>query len=277
MQLYRKDTTRTAYYTLLKSSADAIWNLARETNNTIFAVNWAGPTQTNVDQGQQNAAVAALNIWAKQYGAYPGSGIPINRYEAENATVNRIGFETIYGSFTGWSYLAGWNSANQWVRFDVNLPSAGGRILTFRYAGGAGNASRLITINGTNVFPNLIFPGTGAWATYSNVSVAYNFPAGKSSISVALNPALGNGNYLNLDSLTLTDLKITNFTVAAGGAIQLTWDSVPGQIYQVQYTSQFPGGAWNNLGSLITATNATTTATDSMGGNLSRYYRVRTP
>jgi predicted alpha-1,6-mannanase (GH76 family) len=277
MQLYRKNTTKTAYYSLLKGSADAVWNLARETTNTIFAVNWAGPAQTNVDQGQQNAAVAALNLWAKQSGAYPGSGIPANRYEAENATVNRIAFETNYAGFTGWSYLAGWNSANQWVRFDVNLPSPGGRTLTFHYAGGAGNAGRLLNINGTNAFPNLVFANTGAWTTYSNVSVSYNFPVGRSSIAVQLNPALGNGNYLNLDSLTLTDLKITNFTVTPGGTVHLGWDSVAGLTYQVQYTSQLPGGSWLNLGGIITATNGTTTATDSMGGNSIRYYRVRTP
>ncbi|HEX5219512.1 MAG TPA: carbohydrate-binding protein, partial [Verrucomicrobiae bacterium] len=182
-----------------------------------------------------------------------------------------------YAGFTGWGYLAGWNSANQWVRFDVNLPSAGGRTLTFRYAAGAGNASRAININGTNAYPNLAFANTGAWANYAYVSVAYNFPAGKSFITVALNPGLGNGNFLNLDSLTLTDLKIKNFTVAAGGAVQLTWDSVPGQTYQVQYASQLPTASWSNLGSVITATNTMTSATDSMGANASRYYRVRTP
>lgn len=277
MQLYRKDISRTAYFNVLKPSADAIWNLARETNNNIFAINWAGPAQTNVDQGQQNAAVAALNLWARQSGAYPGSGTPANRYEAENATVNRIGFETNYAGFTGWSYLAGWNTANQWVRFDVYLPSPGGRTLTFHYAGGAGNAGRLVNINGTNAFTNLTFANTGAWTTYSNVSVAYHFPAGKSSITVAINTGLGNGNYLNLDSLTLTDVKISNFTVAAGGAIQLTWDSVPGQTYQVQYSTQLPAVSWSNLGSLITATNLTTTTPDSMDANVSRYYRIRTP
>jgi predicted alpha-1,6-mannanase (GH76 family) len=277
MQLYRKDLSRTAYFNVLKPSADAIWNLARETNNTIFAVNWAGPTQTNVDQGQQNAAVAALNLWAKQSGAYPGSGIPANRYEAENATVNRIGLEANGTGFTGWGYLAGWNGNNQWVRFDLNFPTAGGRTMTFRYAAGAGNASRLIAINGTNAFPNQAFANTGAWTSYSNLSVSYNFPAGKSSVTVAQNTALGNANFLNLDNLTVTDVKISNFTVTSSGVIQLSWDSVPGLTYQVQYTSQLPGGAWNNLGSSITATNVTTTTTDSMGINSARYYRVRTP
>jgi predicted alpha-1,6-mannanase (GH76 family) len=276
MQLYRK-TGNTTYAALLVSSANAIWNLARETNNTIFSVNWAGPTQTNVDQGQDNAAVAALNLWAKQAGAYPGSGIPPNRYEAENATLNRIGLEATYAGFTGWGYIAGWNGNNQWVRFDLKFPTSGGRTLTFRYAAGAGNASRQISINGTSAFPNQPFANTSSWSSYSNMTVSYYFPAGTNSITVAYNSALGNANFLNLDYLAVTDLKIKDFAVSPAGVVQLSWDSATGMTYQVQYSSPLPTGPWSNLGSAITATNATTSTTDATAGNSVRYYRLRSP
>jgi hypothetical protein len=118
MRLYKKDTTRTQYYNVLKASADAIWNLARETNSNVFAVNWAGPPQTNVDQNQDNAACMGLNLFARQYGAYPGSGIPANQYEAENATIHNTLLEANGSGFTGWGYLAGWNAANQWVEVE---------------------------------------------------------------------------------------------------------------------------------------------------------------
>lgn len=277
MQLYRKDLSKIVYFNVLKGSADAIWNLAREQTNTIFSVNWAGPTQTNVDQGQMNAAVAALNLWAKQAGAFPGTGNPTNRYEAENATLNRIGLEANDAGFTGWGYIAGWNANNQWIRFDVNFPTAGGRTLTFRYAAGAGNASRLIAINGANTFPNQVFANTGGWGNYTNLSVSHFFPAGKSTVSVVYNSALGNANFLNLDNLTVTDLKIRNIGVTPAGAVQLSWDSVPGLTYQVQYASQLPSGAWSNLGSAITATGATAGTSDATGGNSVRYYRLRSP
>jgi len=277
MQLYRKNTNRTEYLAMLQASANAIWNVARETNNTIFAVNWAGPAQTNVDQGQHNAAVAALNLFARQSGAYPGSGIPANRYEAENATVNHILIEANYAGFTGWGYLAGWNGNNQWVRFDVNFPSAGARTLTFRYAAAAGNATRLIAINGVNTFPNQAFANTGAWTSYTNLSVSANFPAGPSTILVAQNTSLGNANYLNLDHLIVTDLRITKLTAAPNGTLQLTWNAVSGQTYHAQYAGSLTGGGWNNLGNSITATGATATATDTMGGNALRYYRVSSP
>jgi len=275
-QLYRS-TGDLNYYNVLASSANAIWNLARETTNTIFAVNWAGPTQTNVDQGQQNAAVVALNRWADITGVNPLFGVPLPRYEAENATINRIGLEATYAGFRGWGYLAGWNANNQWVRFDLKFPSAGGRTLTFRYAAGAGNASRQISINGNNAFPNQSFANTSSWSSYSNMTVSYYFPAGTNSITVAYNSSLGNANFLNLDYLAVTDLKIKNFDVTPAGVVQLSWDSATGMTYQVQYASPLPTGPWSNLGSAITATGPTTSTTDSTAGNSVRYYRLRSP
>jgi predicted alpha-1,6-mannanase (GH76 family) len=277
MRLHRKDTAKTAYYNVLKASADAIWNLARDTTNTVFAVNWAGPAQTNVDQGQDNAACAALSLFAKQYGAYPGSGLPPNQFEAENATVHNILLEALYGSFTGWGYVAGWNANNQWIDFKVNFSTPGGRALTFRYAAGAGNATRLITINGSNVFPNQAFAGTGSWSSYNTVSVSYNFLAGPSTISVKFDSAFGSENYLNLDNLTVTDLRITDFSVLSPGTLQLTWSAVSGLTYRVQYSSSIAGGFWSNLGSSITATGSTASVTDAMGNNAARFYRVVKP
>ncbi len=277
MQLYRKDLTRTAYYNVLKASADAVWNLARDPANTVFAVNWAGPPQSSGDQGQNNAACAALNLFAQHYGAYPGSGLPANQYEAENATLNRIGLEATYSGFTGWGYLAGWNGDNQWVRFNVNFPTPGGRTLTFRYAAGAGNASRLIAINGVNTFANQPFANTGSWSSYNTVSVSYYFPAGPNTIAILFNSALGSANFLNLDHLVITDLRITDLEVSPSGNVRLTWDSVSGVSYQVQYTTRLPGGAWTNLGSPIPATGATTSKTDTLSGSETRYYRVQIP
>jgi predicted alpha-1,6-mannanase (GH76 family) len=274
MRLYRKDTTRAAYYNLLKGSADAIWNLARNTADTVFSVNWAGPTQTTVDQGQDNAACAALNMFAKQYGAYPGSGLPPNQFEAENATVHNILLEALYGTFTGWGYAAGWIGNNQWIDFKVNFPTAGGRTLTFRYAAGAGNATRLIAINGSNVIANQSFPNTGSWSSYNTVNASYFFPAGPSTISVKFDSTMGNANYLNLDNMTVTDLRITDFAVSSSGTVQLTWSAVSGLTYRVQYASVLSGGFWSNLGSSITATGSTAIATDSIGNSSARYYRV---
>src|SRR5205085_8591575 len=61
-------------------------------------------------------------------------------------------------------------------------------------------------INGLNAFANQTFPGTGAWSTYSTISVSHTFPLGTSTISLIYNSALGNANYLNIDNLTIPTL-----------------------------------------------------------------------
>ncbi|EPX56895.1 Serine O-acetyltransferase [Cystobacter fuscus DSM 2262] len=203
LRLYQKDTSKTAYYNVLKASADALWNQARNTTNDTFAVNWAGPSMSGASEPQQSAATAALNRFAQHYGAYPGSGIPSNRYEAENAVLHRLGLEANGAGFTGWGYVAGWNGDSQWIDFRVYNATAGTRTLTFRYAGGAGNASRLVFINGANAVANKSFPGTGSWNTYGTVSVTSNLPAGWSTVSLIYNSSQGSSNYLNLDSLTV--------------------------------------------------------------------------
>ncbi len=205
MRLYSR-THLVSYYDVLKSSADAIWNLARNTNTTIFSVHWGGPFQTNVDQAQDNAACIALSRFAQQFGSYPSNAVPANRFEAENATLHHIGMEAIYPGFTGWGYVAGWLGDGKWIDFNVNFPTGGTHTLTFRYAAGAGNASRLININGVNAFPNQSFTGTGGWSTYSTVSVSYSFPPGPSSISLVYNSSLGSANYLNMDNLSIPTL-----------------------------------------------------------------------
>jgi predicted alpha-1,6-mannanase (GH76 family) len=205
MRLYSR-TNRAPYFTVLKSSADAIWNLARETNNTIFSVHWGGPVQTSVEQSQDNAACIGLSRFAQQFGSYPGSGIPANCFEGENATLHHLGVEAIYPGFTGWGYIASWLGDGKWIDYNVYFPTGGTHTLTFRYAAGAGNASRLIFINGANAFPNQSFPNTGAWSTYSTVSVSYTFPPGYSAISLIYNSSLGNNNFLNVDNLTIPTL-----------------------------------------------------------------------
>ncbi len=233
LRLFTKDPSRSQYFNILKSSADAIWNLSRDSANTTFAVNWAGPTEPVVDQLQQNAAAIALNRFAQWIEPFDSSSLPANRFEAEDATVHHLGFENIYGSFTGWGYLAAWNGDGQSVDFKVNFPSSGRYSLVFRYAAGAGNATRLISINGANSFPNQSFPNTSSWSSYNTVTLNSNFPAGLSTISVIFNSSLGSKNWLNLDNLI-----IPSYVPPAPGplhileqtnAVKLTWTS-PGTL-----------------------------------------------
>jgi len=279
-RLYAQDTTKTQYYTVLRASAEAIWNLARETDLTIFSVSWTGPAQSTVDQGQDNAACMGLSRFAQLYGPYPGSGIPLNQYEAENAVIRNISLEASYGGFTGWGYLAAWNGNGQ-VDFKINSAVAGPHELVFRYAAGAGNASRAITANGVTLASSLSFPNTGGWPNYQTVNLPCNLPAGPSTVSVIFDSAQGSSNWLNLDNLIVNgdppeQVVISGFSVNSTGTVHLTWNARIGQFYHLQ-TSASPAGPWDDVEPPIFASETSASADDVVGTNQARYYRVLRP
>lgn len=278
MGLYAKNP-RADYLSILKASTDAVWNLARNPTSMVFSVNWAGPVQASGDDAQHSAAVMALNLYAKQAGPYPGTNSPANLYEAENGTLHHLGIETNYAGFTGWAYVAGWHNNGQAVDFNIQCPRTARYLVSFRYAAGAGNATRLVTMNGVEAVSNLSFSNTGAWTTYLTNTVVWSLPAGSNVITVSFNSARGNANYLNLDHLVVAEetIVITGFYVAPDGAVHLTWSTRPGQTYQVQYRDELSSGAWLDLGSPITAQAGSATAEDPMGNRRERYYRVVMP
>jgi uncharacterized repeat protein (TIGR03803 family) len=63
-------------------------------------------------------------------------------------------------------------------------------------------------------------------------------------------------------------LTLTNRT------LNLTWSAEAGSKYQLQYNSDLSSGNWINLGSPVTATGATFSATDPLANNPRRFYRV---
>jgi hypothetical protein len=58
------------------------------------------------------------------------------------------------------------------------------------------------------------------------------------------------------------------------GLLKFTWAGVPNQTYLVQYTTDLNSANWLSLGSPITATNGTASASDFIGPDQKRFYRV---
>jgi predicted alpha-1,6-mannanase (GH76 family) len=184
---------------VLATSAQAIWDDARGSDD-LFAADWRGPTQSTVILNAQSSAAMALSIYARSLGPAPaGDG----SYQAEDGVLHAIGLERAHAGYGGWGYLAAWNHDGQWVDFHVNVATAGSYMLTLRYAAGAGNASRLVYVNGANAIANQSFASTGSWNTWSTVTVPVTLPAGASTISIIYNSSQGSSNYLNLDAITL--------------------------------------------------------------------------
>jgi Bacterial Ig domain/Divergent InlB B-repeat domain len=60
----------------------------------------------------------------------------------------------------------------------------------------------------------------------------------------------------------------------SGGVVTLTWTTMAGVSYQLQYSSDVTGPNWVNLGDPTNATGSTMSFSDTLGSNLRRFYRV---
>jgi hypothetical protein len=137
-----------------------------------------------------------------------------------------------------------------------------GQILRFSLAPGAPV--------GTTVDP---LSGTFAWTPPASLPAGL-YPA---SIRVFDNgaPVMSATTTLNfLISDPPVELRILNISARPGQNVALTWASQAGVRYQVQAADQLTPGAWADLGSAVTATNANAACMDLPPSGQARFYRV---
>jgi hypothetical protein len=84
---------------------------------------------------------------------------------------------------------------------------------------------------------------------------------------------VGNGAYDYVSSVFQPQPQILSISIN-NGDVTITWSSVNGSTYRVQYTSDFDTVAWTSLSPDIPATGPTASITDHTGGAAQRFYRV---
>jgi hypothetical protein len=73
----------------------------------------------------------------------------------------------------------------------------------------------------------------------------------------------------SVPSPAIISIHLTN------GVVTITWNSVGGGSYRVQYINDLSGGGWTDLSPDVTATAATATQTDAVGSAPQRFYRIK--
>ncbi|MEV0150192.1 MULTISPECIES: cellulase family glycosylhydrolase [unclassified Nonomuraea] len=122
-------------------------------------------------------------------------------YQAESATISQGVVESNHAGYTGAGFVNYDNVTGSSVEFTVNAATAGAASLVFRFANGTtANRPMSITVNGASVSKD--FPGTGAWTTWQDVTVAVTLNAGANTVRASATTANGGPN---LDRLTVTD------------------------------------------------------------------------
>jgi predicted alpha-1,6-mannanase (GH76 family) len=170
---------------------------------------WSAWAETDLDNVN---LLAGHNTIRVEYAAASGSSQFLNldrlivsrQLEAESGVRTGVDVETNPNGHTGDGYLAGWNGDGQGVDLAVTVERAGRYDLTLRYAAGAGDASRHVSVNGNDVSSDQTFPGTGSWDTWQSVTVPdVPLASGDNTISLVFDQSEGSRNWLNLDHLTL--------------------------------------------------------------------------
>jgi hypothetical protein len=136
---------------------------------------------------------------------------------------------------------------------------------------GSGPNECSISWNGTTLFDGTNMPAIG----WTNLAFVVTATGSSTVIDFAMRD---DSTWLGLDDVSVTPLQTAalafNTVAASGGSINLSWNSVPNQVYQLQFTTNLTSGSWLNLGNAITATNSTVTTTDLNPSDSQRFYRV---
>jgi hypothetical protein len=140
-----------------------------------------------------------------------------------------------------------------------------------------------------------LVPGT--YLVFGNNGTTPYYGSVNSGSNTALNGDLASGAPISAAQLYLDLTKasdhlpvVADYTIpitvpapvfqsvtGTGGAVTFTWSAVVNVVYQLQYRTNLAQGNWSSLGSAITATNAVMSASDSIGPDPQRFYRLLVP
>jgi len=220
---------------------------------TVFRITPAGTLTT----------LTALND--SDDGAYPEAAL------AEGADGALYGTTTSGGAYgQGAIFKITFTSAPQ-----INTQPAsqtnvvGGRVTFYVTVFGAPQLFYQWQQNGTNLTDGSHVSGSAARVlTLNNITSAQ---AGTYSVIVsnALGSVTSSGALLTVEAV-----PIFQTAAQAGGTFAFTWTATPPQIYQVQATTNLSSGIWTNFGNAVTATNGIMGASEVIGTNRQKFYRV---
>jgi uncharacterized repeat protein (TIGR03803 family) len=72
----------------------------------------------------------------------------------------------------------------------------------------------------------------------------------------------------------IPDVPILQVASSLPGLVVFTWNAMPREMCQLQYTTNLAQPDWTNLGAPIVATNATCVGSDATGTGIGRFYRL---
>jgi hypothetical protein len=124
--------------------------------------------------------------------------------------------------------------------------------------------------NGNTLFDEVNLPALG-WTNLQFIVVA-------TSTSTPLQFGFrDDATWLGLDDVSVTAVRLPMMQppVKSGGLVNLTWSTMTGLNYQLQYRTNLTQNGWINLGSPFTASGGILTTNDISPADPQRFYRLQ--
>jgi hypothetical protein len=129
----------------------------------------------------------------------------------------------------------------------------------------------LVQWNGTTIFSQTNLPFT----TWTNLQFIVTATGPSTVLQLGFRD---DPYYLGLDDISVTPIPVPAFRTAAktSNSFNLTWGTMTGLVYQVQYKTNLVQTNWINLGKPLIATsgNLTVSDTNAIGSSRQRFYRL---
>jgi hypothetical protein len=127
----------------------------------------------------------------------------------------------------GGGYNIGWIAPGEWLKYTVNVTTAGTYDLEMRVASSGSGGTFHIEVNGTNVSGTISIPNTGGWQSWTTVkkpgvALTAGVQVWKVVIdAVGANGAVGNLNYIRVASPVSGPVAFAGTPTALPGTLQL--------------------------------------------------------
>jgi hypothetical protein len=126
------------------------------------------------------------------------------------------GVQTEATTDAGGGLNVGWIDANDWMAYDITIPTAGTYRITYRVASpNAGTTLRLEKDAGATQLGSVTVPNTGGWQNWQDVSHTVTLPAGTYSIGIATTTGGFNLNYITVASTAAASARSQSENKAA--------------------------------------------------------------
>jgi Carbohydrate binding module (family 6)/PLD-like domain len=158
-----------------------------------------------------------------------GSGVAYSDTTVANLggqyrTTTAVDIETV--TDVGGGYDVGWVMAGEWLKYTVNVTTAGTYTLEMRVASSGTGGTFHVEVNGTNVTGTLSIPNTGGWQTWTTVKKDVTLAAGTQVWKVAFDTngaggGVGNLNYIRVSAPVSGPSAFGGTPATLGGTLQL--------------------------------------------------------